>query len=178
MRCKRASNLMADRLDGRLNHAAITELEEHLAACSRCRVEWQKMHALDGMFRSAPMRSAPPHLHTRVMARINRREQARRAVVGGLILALGATAVALLTLTPIALGLLENLGIAPTLLIGGVETITQLLTLVDAVSRMLLILLGQLAKPLVAFALGSFTLALALNGLWIVTMRRLRLARR
>jgi len=177
MRCKRASNLMAARLDGRLSHATTNELEEHLSACSMCRAEWQKMQAMDRLFKSAPMMSAPRHLHTRVMARINRRDQARRAIVGGLALALGATAVALLTLVPIALGLLENLGIAPALLIGGVETFTQLVTLADGLSRTLFILLDQFAVPLAVVGSGSLLLAIALNGLWIAAMRRLRVAR-
>jgi hypothetical protein len=111
------------------------------------------------------------------MARIHRREQARRAIVGGLTLALGATVVALLTLVPIALGLLGNLGVAPALLIGGVETVTQLLTLVDGLGRVLLVLLDQFAVPLAVLASGSLLLAAALNGLWIGTMRKLRAAR-
>lgn len=178
MRCKQASHLMADRLDGCLDHAEIKELEEHLVACSKCRAEWQKMYALDRLFRSVPMMSAPSHLEARVIARIGRREQARRAIVGSLVLALGATTLALLTLVSIALALLENLSVGPALLIGGVETVTQLLFLFDAVSRTVFVLLDQFARPLTVLSLGSLTMALVLDALWILTMRRLRTASR
>ena len=143
MRCKRASKLMAARLDGHLDRPRITELEEHLMTCSVCQAEWQRVSALDQLFRSTPMMTAPPYLHARVRARINRREEARRAIVGGLALALGAMVLAMLTLVPIALGVLGNLGVAQALLVGGVETVTQLLGLVDALSRVLFVLLDQ-----------------------------------
>jgi anti-sigma factor RsiW len=168
---------MPARLDGRLDRATITELEEHLARCSTCRAEWQKIYAVDQLLRSAPLRSAPSHLHAQVLARIDRREQARRAIVGSLALALGVTTVALLTLVPIALGLLENLGVAPALLIGGVETVTQFLNLVAVLSRALFVLVDQFAVPLSILVLCSLTIALVLNGLWIAIMRRLRTAR-
>jgi hypothetical protein len=122
------------------------------------------------------MRSAPQHLHTQVVARINRREQARRAIVGVLALTLGAMAIAMLTLAPLTLGLLENLGVAPTLLIGGVETFVQLLTLLDAMTRMLFVLVDQFTVPIIALVVGSLAVTLTLNGLWIIAVRRLRAA--
>jgi predicted anti-sigma-YlaC factor YlaD len=169
---------MAARLDGRLDDTQIADLEEHMAMCRACRADWQRMSAVDQLFRSASSVAAPPDLHIQVTARVSRREEARRAVAGGLALALGAAALALLTLTPIALGLLGNVGAAPALLIGGMETITQLLLLLEAVSRMLLVLLDRFAVPLILLGLGSFTVALALNGLWIAAMRRLRVVER
>ncbi len=177
MRCKQASHLMAARLDGHLDQAEILELEDHLAACRTCRAEWQRMSAVDQLFKSAPSRSAPAHLHAQVMTRIHRRDQARRAIVGGLALALGATAVALLAFVPLALEVVENAGIAPALLVGGIETVTQLVVILNALSRALCVLLDQFAGPLAILSLGSLLTALALNGLWILTMRRLRIAR-
>jgi hypothetical protein len=94
-----------------------------------------------------------------------------------LALALGATAVALLVFVPVALEVLKNVGIAPALLVGGMETVTQLLVLLNALSRTLFVLLDQFAGPLAILSLGSLLTALALNGLWILTMRRLRVAR-
>lgn len=178
MRCKQASFLIAAHLDGQLDQAKVAELEEHLSACSSCRSEWQRADALDQLFRSAPSQSAPANLRARVMARIDRREQARRAIVGGLALALGSTAVVLLALVPVGLSLLGNLGIGPALLVGGVGTITQLLALANSLARTLIVLLDQLSRPLLFLGLGSLILALMLNGLWIATVRRLRTARR
>jgi len=177
MRCRQASHLMTACLDGRLDQAEIMRLEEHLAVCGTCQAEWQRVSVVDQLFKSAPSRSAPAHLHAQVMTRIHRRDQARRAIVGGLALALGATAVALLVFVPVALEVLKNVGIAPALLVGGMETVTQLLVLLNALSRTLFVLLDQFAGPLAILSLGSLLTALALNGLWILTMRRLRVAR-
>jgi anti-sigma factor RsiW len=165
------------RLDGYLDRTELGRLEDHLATCAVCGVEWQKMEALDRLFRSVPMKPAPVGLRTQVMARIERREQARRAIIGGLTLVLGTATLALLLVAPFALGLLSNAGIAPALLVGGVETVTQLLGLVDGLGRMVFVLLDQFARPLAVLSLGSLLVALALNGLWIRTVRRLSVAR-
>lgn len=177
MRCERAGRMMSTRLDGHINRTEMSCLRDHMASCSACQIEWQKMEALDRLFRSAPMWDAPPHLHVRVTSRIERREQARRAVVGGIALVIGVTTLALLVLVPFALGLLDNLGIGPALVTGGLETITQLLVLFDALSRTLAILLDQFAVPLALLGVGSFLMALTLNGLWVVMIRKLRVVR-
>jgi predicted anti-sigma-YlaC factor YlaD len=169
--------MMSARLDGHLDRADMSRLRDHVTSCDACRVEWQKMKALDQLFRSAPMWDAPPYLHIRVTSRIERRERARRAIVGGVALAIGAATLALLVLVPFALGLLDNLGIGPALVMGGLETITQLLVLFDALSRTLVILLDQFAVPLAVLGAGSCLMALLLNGLWIVTIRKLRIVR-
>jgi anti-sigma factor (TIGR02949 family) len=176
MRCEQAGEMMSARLDGTLDRTGFARLEDHLATCSACRVEWQRMQAVDRLFRSASTRQAPLGLRTQVMARIDRREQARRAIVGGLTLALGTATLALLLLAPFALDLLNNLGIAPTLLVGGLETAAQFLVLIDALGRTVLVLMDQFALPLAVLSLGSLIVALALNGLWIRTVRRLRVA--
>jgi anti-sigma factor RsiW len=176
MHCEQADKMMSARLDGTLDRADVAHLEEHLATCSACRVEWQRMQALDGLFRSVPMRQAPLGLRAQVMTRIDRREQARRAIIGGLALALGTTTLAVLMLTPFALGLLNNLGVAPALLVGGAQTVAQLLVLVDALGRLMFALLDRFAQPLAILSLGSLLVALALNGLWIRTVRKLGVA--
>jgi hypothetical protein len=131
---------------------------------------------VDQLFKSAPMVSAPVYLRGQIMARIDRREQARRAIVGSLALALGAIALTLLTLIPVALGLVENLGGAPALLIGGAQTAGQLVVVIDGLSRMLLVLLNQFVTPLALLGLVSIAAALTLNGLWIAAVRRLLVA--
>jgi hypothetical protein len=112
------------------------------------------------------------------MARIDRREQARRVITGGLALVLGTATVALLLLTPFALGLLNNLDVVPALIVGGSETAAQLLLLVDAAGRMLFVLLDRFAQPLAVLSLCSLLVALALNGLLIRTVRRLGVTHR
>jgi predicted anti-sigma-YlaC factor YlaD len=176
MHCEQAAKMMSARLDGTLDRAGVARLEDHLAMCSACQDEWQRVQALDRLFRSVPLCEPPLGLRARVMARIERREQAHRAIMGGLTLVLGTATLALLLLSPFALDLLNNLGIAPALLVGGLETATQFLVLVDALGRMVLVLVDQFALPLAVVSLGSLAVALALNGLWIRTVRRLRVA--
>jgi len=177
MRCEQAGRMMSARLDGQIDQTEMACLRDHMASCGPCRIEWQKMETLDRLFRSAPMREAPPYLHIRVTSRIERRERARRAIVGGTALVIGAAALALLVLVPFALGLLDNLGIGPALVTGGLETITQLLVLFDALSRTLVILLDQFAVPLAILGAGSLLVALTLNGLWVIMIRKLRVVR-
>lgn len=174
MRCEKAARMMSARLDGQLDDAKVARLEDHLATCSACRDEWRRMQALDHLLSSAPMMQAPVRLRAQVAMRISRREHARRAIIGGTALVLGAATLSLLLLAPVVIGLLDNLGIASALLIGGPETVAQLLTLVNALGRMLFALLDQFARPLAVLSLGSLLAALALNCLWISTMRRLR----
>lgn len=177
MRCERALEMMSARLDSRLDNTEIALLENHLAACSACQVEWRRLQALDRLLASAPMVRAPARLRVQVMARLNRREQARRAIIGGMALALGTVALALLVLAPILLGLLDVMGIAPALVSGGPKTLAQLLAFLGVVGRALLVLAEKLAVPLAFLSLCSLVTALALNGLWIGAVRRLRHAR-
>lgn len=177
MRCKQAGRMMSARLDGHIDQKEASRLRDHMASCGPCQIKWQKMEALDRLLRSAPIWDAPPHLHIRVTSRIERRERARRTVVGGTALVVGVTTLALLVFVPFALGLLDNLGIGPALVTGGLETITQLLVLFHALSRTLAILLDQFTVPLAILGAGSLLMALTLSGLWVVTIRKLRVVR-
>jgi len=177
MRCEQAGKLMSQRLDDQLSAQGGGRLEDHLATCSACQAEWRRMQALDRLFRSAPMVQAPPHLSAQVVARISRRKQAQRAIIGGAALTLGTIAVALLVLVPAFLGLLDGLGVAPALISGGPETLVQIFALLSALVRVLLVLLEHFGRPLAILGLGSLMVALALNGLWIGALRRLRVAR-
>jgi predicted anti-sigma-YlaC factor YlaD len=172
MRCEQASKLMSQRLDDQLNDQESTRLENHIAACDACQAEWHRVQSLDRLFSAAPMVPAPPHLSKRVAVRIKRREQARRAIIGGAALMLGTVALALLVLAPAFLGLLDNLGIAPALISGGPETLVQVFALLGTLVRVSLVLLEQFGLPLAILGLGSLMVALALNGLWIGALRR------
>lgn len=177
MRCEQAGRMMSARLDGYLDDRGASRLQDHLASCSACRKEWQRMQALDKLFRSAPMREAPSGLHVSVTSRIERRKQVQRAVIGGLVLSAGTATLALLVFVPFALGLWSNAGIAPTLLTGGLDTFTQLLTLFDALSRTLFVLLDQFTVPLTVLGAGGLLVTMMLNGLWIALVRKLTVAR-
>jgi len=168
--------MMSARLDGRLDGTEIALLEGHVATCSACQAEWRSLEALDHLLASAPLVRAPLRLRVQVMARLGRREQARRAVIGGTALALGTVALALLVLAPALAGLLDTMGIAPALVSGGPETVAQLLALLGALGRTLLVLAENFAVPIAFLSLCSLAVALALNSLWVGTVRRLRAA--
>ena len=173
MFCEQAGEMMSSRLDGRLDSAESALLEDHLVACSACQAEWHSLQALDRVLASAPTVRAPARLRVQVMARLSRREQARRVIIGGIALALGTVALALLAVAPVLFGLLDATGIAPALISGGPETIVQLLAFLGAAGRALLVLADKFAVPLAFLGLCSLVTALALNGLWVGTVRRL-----
>ena len=172
MECKQASELMSLRLDGRLEGSDATSLEAHLSTCYTCQVEWGGLQALDSLLLAAPMVHPPVRMRVQVMARLGRRDQARRAIVGGTALALGTVALALLALAPALLGLMNATGIAPALISGGPETVAQLLFFFRTMGRTLLVLMDRLVIPLVSLGMCSLVIALALNSLWMGAARR------
>jgi predicted anti-sigma-YlaC factor YlaD len=174
MDCKRASRMMSLRLDGNLDGAEMTRLDEHLRKCSTCLVEWHRMQAIDSLLRATPMVHPPLSLRVQVMARLSRRDQARRAIIGGTALTLGTVTLALLILAPALIGLLNGLGIAPALISGGPETLSQLLLFGGTMGRAVLVLIEALALPLAALIVCSLLMALAVNSLWIRMVRRMR----
>ena len=178
MNCKQASKMMSMRLDKRLDSAEIALLDEHLTGCSVCRTEWRSLQALDSLLFSAAMVQPPIRMRVQVMTRLNRREQARRAIIGGTTLTLGTVALALLVLAPSLLGLLRAADIAPVLLRGGPAALTQAVNAWTIVGRALIGLLERFAIPLAAVGLCGLTTAFLLNGLWIGAMRRLRASQR
>jgi len=169
--------MMSARLDGRLESAEVALLEDHLSACSVCQAEWHSLQELDFLFASAPMVQAPVRVRVQVMTRLDRRGQARRAIVGGTTLALGTVALALLALAPVLLGLLSAMGIVPALVSGGPATITQLLAFLGTMGRALLVLAEKFVVPLAFMGLCSLAVVLALNSLWVGAVRRLRVVR-
>jgi len=174
MHCKHANQMMSERLDGRLDGAASAALDAHLGICDACRAEWRHMQALDRLLGAAPMVEPPVRMRVRVMTRLSRRDQARRALVGGTTLTLGTITLALLVAAPLLISLAGTTGIAPAVLSGGPATLAQVLTTVRAAGRALLVVLGQFAVPLAALVAGSIVAAVALNGAWIRALRHLR----
>lgn len=177
MHCKQASEMMSVRLDGRINDAESALLDEHLATCETCQVEWQRLQAVDRLLSTAPMVPAPVRVRVQVMARLERRDKARRALVGGTALTLGTVALAVLAVTPLLLGLFNASGIAPALIHGGPKTVSQLAGYGETMGRTYLETAASLIIPLVVLGLCGLVSALVLNGIWIGAMRRLRVSR-
>ncbi len=174
MNCKQANKMLSMRLDDRLDSEAVALLENHLAGCSACQAEWHSLQMLDSLLSSVPMVQPSVRMRVQVMARLNRRDQARRAIIGGTTLTLGTVALALLTLAPAILTLLNATGIAPALISGGPETAVQLVTFTGTMGRTLWVLAEQFVLPLVSLGMCSLVMALALNRLWMRVVRRPR----
>ena len=176
MQCKQASEMMSMRLDGRLDSPEATLLEDHLAQCEPCQVERQKLQALDRLLSTASTVPAPVRVRVQVMIRLERRDQARRAIIGGTTLTLGTVALILLLIAPTLLGLLNTVDIAPALVYGGPQTLSRLLGAGETMGHTFLTLVGKLFIPLSFVGLCGLITVLTLNGLWIGVMRRLRMS--
>jgi anti-sigma factor RsiW len=164
---------MSLRLDGRLEGPDARSLDAHLGTCYTCQIEWDGFQALDSLLTAAPMAHPPVRMRVQVMTRLERRDRARRAIVGGTALALGTIALALLALAPALLNLMDAVGIAPALISGGPETVAQLTVVFRTMGRTLLVLLERFVVPLVSLGMCSLVMALALNSLWMGAVRRL-----
>jgi predicted anti-sigma-YlaC factor YlaD len=165
---------MSLRLDGRLDSVESALLDEHLAECVACQTQWQRLQALHCILAAAPVMPAPVRVRVNVMARLSRRDQARRAIAGGTALALGTVTLALIVLAPATLGLLNAAGIAPALLSGGPETAAHVLGAWETLGRTLMVLCRNAVVPLLFLGLCGLATVLALNGLWIGVVRRMR----
>jgi predicted anti-sigma-YlaC factor YlaD len=169
--------MMSVRLDGRLDDADSALLDEHMAGCEECQGEWERVQAIDRLLSAAPVVQAPVRVRVQVMTRLERRDKARRALVGGTALTLGTVALAVLAVSPLLLGLLNVTGIAPALIHGGPKTVSQLVGYGGTMGRTCIGMVDSLVIPLVAIGLCGLVSALVLNGIWIGAMRRLRAPR-
>lgn len=175
MRCEQADAMMSLRLNGRLDDAGRARLDRHLETCAACRARWRQLQTVDRLLRTAPVAPPPADLRAQVMVRIQRRQhRTRRALIGGVGLALGAIALTLLILPGAIRALLEQLSVVPAIASGGPIILEQLLTLFSTLGRALIVSCGYLAAPLAVLFLISVLAALVLNGLWIKTLRYVR----
>lgn len=80
MRCSRVRKKLSAYMDGELSHQWRERVEQHLAACTRCREELARLSAADRLLLDGPEVTVPPFLATRIVARA-REEVERRAAV-------------------------------------------------------------------------------------------------
>ncbi len=80
-------------------------LDEHLAQCADCRLEWQRLQALERLLRDAAPLRPPSGFAGRTMARLDRDRSVRRVVLGGFSFAAAGAFVALLPLLPLLVNL-------------------------------------------------------------------------
>ena len=177
MECQPASALMSQRLDGQLTETEMATLDEHLEACVCCQAEWETLQALDALFAEPAMVPAPANFKGVVMERIRRRDQAKRAITGGIVLILGAAAIIALLLAPLLALALNVQSILPVLITGGPATASHLISYLTSLGRTALVLLEQFAAPLCLLAAAFMAAALVLNGMLFGALRRVHVRR-
>jgi hypothetical protein len=74
MRCQEAMVEMSAALDGELDAAGASSLQEHLATCAPCRAQQEQLEALDPLLRAPGLRavSVPEELRGRIASQIAR----------------------------------------------------------------------------------------------------------
>lgn len=98
MSCERSELWMMEALDSVLSAPDRLRLDEHLQTCSRCRVEWDALNAIERVLSNPPLAQPAPGFPARVQARLERFETQRRTLLGGLILMAAAMALCLMAL--------------------------------------------------------------------------------
>ena len=78
MRCSRVRKRLSAYMDGELGDQWMERVEQHLAACTRCREELARLDTADRLLLDAPEVTVPPFLASRIVARA--REQVERRV--------------------------------------------------------------------------------------------------
>lgn len=170
MVCEQARERMMQAIDGELTPQEVTRMEEHIHHCPDCQEEWEQLQALEHLLRRAPLQRPPAGFTGRLMARIDRRRRARRAVAGSLALALGTLVIAALLLGP-ALTFLSSLAsVAEPCILLLLRLSEGLVILVES----LLLTANALFIPVAFLAVCGLGTALFANLAWLAVIRRLR----
>jgi anti-sigma factor RsiW len=169
--------MISARLDGRLSSAEDGALDNHLAACSTCRGEWEALSSVDRALSAAPVLEAPLQLQVRVLARLERRRRVRGALLGGSALFIGALFLSLLALSPVVGWVIGAGSLLPMWQASGPEMVRHTVVLLSTIVRAGGVLLRAFALPVVAVGAGVVVFAVLINGLWLGALVRLRAGR-
>jgi hypothetical protein len=169
MNCQEVGQLMSLSLDEALTANEARQLQIHLNRCQSCQAKWISMERISQLFADAPLVPPPTGFAAKVSQRLTQRE-ARRAVLGGMILLMGTISLTVLAL-PAIIGTfmtLEQLLSCSPLLSYGLQLILKLISigrpLVKAGWLAITALLSPSGQPILAsYALAVF----ALTALWV-----------
>lgn len=173
MECERVWGWMMDALDGALSPDEEEALQDHLARCAGCRVEWGRLQAVEQLLREAPMVRPPIGFTGRVLSRLDRRQRIRRGVLGGIALAMGTVCLLLLAAAPL-LGTLS----APSETLALVRTqgllVLRLADVGSLLLRSLRLTAGALLPALLSLGLCALVTTLTACLAWFGLLRSLR----
>ena len=176
MNCQEIGQLMSLSLDEALTPDKARGLQMHLERCQSCQAKWNSMERISQLFADAPLVPPPTGFAVKVSQRLAQRE-ARRGVLGGVILLMGTISLTVLAL-PATIGAfmaLEQLFSYSPLLSHGLQLILKLISigrpLVKAGWLVLTSLFSSFGQPiLVSYSLAVF----ALTALWVRLVSRQR----
>ena len=176
MNCQEIGQLMSLSLDEALTPDKARQLQMHLERCQSCQAKWISMERISQLFADAPLVPPPTGFAVKVSQRLAQRE-ARRGVLGGVILLMGTISLTVLAL-PATIGAfmaLEQLFSYSPLLSHGLQLILKLISigrpLVKAGWLVLTSLFSSFGQPiLVSYSLAVF----ALTALWVRLVSRQR----
>lgn len=176
MQCSEASKLMSLALDGLLDSAAQSTLDEHLSSCLRCKEDWESLRALSQLLQAAPMAQPAPGFAGRVARRVAKRKARREVRRRGLLLLGSLTLLSLLTLPPlVGLGSLAGDMVAPSMIGTGVRVLARLISVFDSMSHAVTLLFSAFfSTPAAVLAPAYVAVALAAVFLWTYLLLRAR----
>ena len=169
MNCQEIGQLMSLSLDEVLTADKAHQFQMHLERCQSCQTKWISVERISQLFADAPLVPPPTGFAVKVSQRLAQRE-ARRGVLGGVILLMGTISLTVLAL-PATIGAfmaLEQLFSYSPLLSHGLQLILKLISigrpLVKAGRLAFTSLFSPSGQPiLVSYSLAVFTL----TALWV-----------
>ena len=176
MQCSQASKLMSLSLDGLLESAAQSALDEHLSSCLRCTEDWQSLRALSQLFEATPMAQPAPGFAGRVTHRVARVRGRRELQRRGLLL-LGSLAVLSLLTVPslIGMGSLARDLVAPSMVGTGVRMLSRMISVFGSMRNAVALLFSAFfSTPAAVLAPAYVAVALAAAFLWTYLLIRVR----
>jgi anti-sigma factor RsiW len=119
---EQVTGLMSLALDGLLEEKRQKRLQEHLAVCPACQMEWSAMQRVSALFEQSEVIGPPLGFSVRVERRLAEKAKRRNRMFGGMAVLTGSLSLAGLTavtVVGIVLGLLAwNYGLPAILVIG------------------------------------------------------------
>jgi predicted anti-sigma-YlaC factor YlaD len=172
------SELMSLALDGLLNAEDEQKMQQHLAACPTCRLEWQAVQQISTLFERSEMVGPPLGFAIRVDRRLAEKEKKRRRAFGGLAILTGSLSLAAVTvtaLTMIVLGVVAWLSFGSVPAIHqGAEAVSQVASGMGLMGRGVTLFLRDLlvryGPPLLVLT-GMVLVLLAGIWAWLITRR-------
>jgi len=175
MHCRRASEVLSERLDSTLSSEESGALESHLANCQHCAEERRMMQLVSRLFDDAKIAEPPPQLATRVMTRVHRHNRRVAFVRIGLIafLAVIFCLAACLTALLAPSSPLSNVASSPSLVSTFAGAAARMLRLAGTLlNAMGLIAQALIAGPGYTGLIGLAALASLLITVWVRVVLR------